>query len=92
MLSADTEGTYVPLSSTITTAAYIENGISSNSGSSQVSLLDGNSKNGSETSFNMNYNGFFDDEYLSEIRGVIEMFGNTRLIFQGEAGTVSLKD
>lgn len=90
--SVETENTYVPsFQSTITTTAYIENGGSSNGGSSQVSLLNGHSPNGSGMTLDTsNYDEFFDD-YLSASTGVLEFDDNTKLIFQGEEGRVRLQ-
>lgn len=94
--SVETENTYVPSfppSSIMTTTAYIENGggSSSNGGSSQVSLLNGHSPNGSGITLDTsNYDEFFDD-YLSASTGVLEFDDNSKLIFQGEEGRVSLQ-
>lgn len=90
--SAETENTYVPsFQSTITTTAYIENGGSSNGGSSQISLLNGHSPNGSGMTLDTsNYDDFF-DEYLSASTGVLEFDNDTKIIFQGEEGRVSWK-
>lgn len=90
--SVETENTYVPsFPGTITTTAYIENGGgSSNGGSSQVSLLNGHSPNGSGMTLDTsNYDDFF-DEYLSASTGVLEFDNDTKIIFQGEEGRVSL--
>lgn len=91
----ETENTYVPsFPSTITTTAYIENGGgggSSNGGSSQISLLNGHSPNGSGMTLDTsNYDEFFDD-YLSASTGVLEFDDNSKLIFQGEEGRVRLQ-
>lgn len=90
--SVETENTYVPsFPSTITTTAYIENGGSSNGGSSQISLLNGHSPNGSGMTLDTsNYDEFFDD-YLSASTGVLEFDDNSKLIFQGEEGRVRLQ-
>lgn len=90
MLSAETDHTYIT-SHTNTTIAYIENpSLASNQshdgGSSQVSLLNGNSSNGSQSTIAC-YGNDFDD--FDGIPSVIE-FSTTRLIFQGEIGRVSL--
>lgn len=91
--SVETENTYVPSfpSTIITTSAYVENGGSSNGGSSQVSLLNGHSPNGSGMTLDTssNYDDFF-DEYLSASTGVLEFDNDTKIIFQGEEGRVSL--
>lgn len=93
MMSADTEHTYI--TSPGTTQAYIENcgsSIASNQshdgGSSQVSLLNGNSSNGSQSTIAC-YGPDDFDGYYSGIPSVLD-FNGTRLIFQGEIGRVSL--
>lgn len=92
MLSADTDHTYI--TSPGTTQAYIENcgsSIASNQshdgGSSQVSLLNGHSSNGSQSTIAC-YGPDDFDGYYSGIPSVLE-FNGTRLIFQGEIGRVS---
>lgn len=92
VLSADTEHTYI--TSPGVTTAYIENcgsSIASNQshdgGSSQVSLLNGNSSNGSQSTIACFGPDDFDG-YYSGIPSVLE-FNGTRLIFQGEIGRVS---
>lgn len=73
--------------STITTTAYIENGGSSNGGSSQVSLLNGShSPSGSGTLDTSNYDF---DEYFGASAGVLEFDNDTKIIIQGEQGRVS---
>lgn len=94
MLSADTQHTYI--TSPGTTQAYIENcGSSTTSnqsqdgGSSQVSLLNGNSSNSNGSSSTIAFYGPDDfDGYYSGIPSVLE-FNGTRIIFQGEIGRVS---
>lgn len=88
MLSADTQHTYI--TSPATTQAYIENcgsSIASNpsqdGGSSQVSLLNGSSSNGSQTT--IPYCGADD---LKDVPSVLE-YDDSNLIFQGEIGSVS---
>lgn len=92
IISADTQHTYI--TSPGTTQAYIENcgsSIASNQshdgGSSQVSLLNGNSSNGSQSTI-----AFFGpddfDGYYKGIPSVLE-YNGTRIIFQGEIGRVS---
>lgn len=88
MMSAETDHTY--LTSPGVTQAYIENSslASNNShdgGSSQVSLLNGNSSNGSQSTIAC-YGDDLDDLFGNP--GVLEL-NNTRLIFQGEIGRVS---
>lgn len=89
LLSNQTYDTYV--SSNVTTT-YIENSchsISTNSqdGSSQLSLLNGQSPaNGSQNTIAVNLMDF-PDEYLGGIPEVVE-FDGYRLIFQGEIGRV----
>lgn len=92
LLSAVTEHT--DISSPGTTQAYIENcgsSIASNrsndGGSSQVSLLNGASSNGSQSTIAC-YGPDDFDGYYSGIPSVLE-FNGTRLIFQGEIGRVS---
>lgn len=92
MFSADTEHTYI--TSPGTTQAYIENcgsSIASNQshdgGSSQVSLLNGNSSNGSQSTVAC-FGADDSDGYYSGVPSVLE-FNGTRLIFQGEIGRVS---
>lgn len=90
MLSANTQHTYIT-SPVTTTQAYIENcgssisNRSNDGGSSQVSLLNGNSSNGSQSTI-----AFFSPDY-SEYDGILSVleFDGTRLIFQGEIGRVS---
>lgn len=91
IISAETDQTYISSlhPSTGTTTAYIENcgsSINSNGGSSQVSLLNGNSSNGSQ----MTMNAFLMDDFDGYLApGVLEFDdGNTKLIFQGEIGRV----
>jgi hypothetical protein len=76
-----------------TTSAYMghsEPSIGSNGGSSQISLLNGNSSNGSQSTMNaFNTDDF--DGYYSETPGVIEL-DDKKLIFQGEIGRVSIVD
>ena len=90
LLSNQTYDTYV--GSNITTA-YMENSchsISTNShdGSSQLSLLNGQSPtNGSQNTIAANLMDF-PDEYMVGIPEVVEM-DSYRLIFQGEIGRVS---
>lgn len=94
MLSADTQHTYI--TSPGTTQAYIENcgsSITSNQshdgGSSQVSLLNGNSSHSNGSSSTIAFYGPDDfDGYYSGIPSVLE-FNGTRIIFQGEIGRVS---
>lgn len=87
MLSAETEHTYI---SPGTTQAYIEHcgsSIASNQshdgGSSQVSLLNGHSSNGSQSTI-----AYCGDDEFEGVPTVLE-FENSRLIFQGELGRVS---
>lgn len=85
MLSANTEHTYILTNST---QAYIENYPSSDTnsqggGSSQVSLLNGNSSHGSQST--VNYDEF--DDYYQGVPTVLD-FDSFRLIFQGEIGRV----
>jgi hypothetical protein len=85
MLSAKTEDTYILTNST---KAYVENYPSSDTnsqggGSSQVSLLNGNSSHGSHST--MNYDEF--DDYYQGVPTVLD-FDSFRLIFQGEIGRV----
>lgn len=92
-MSADTEHTYIA-GTPGTTQAYIENygsSIASNQshdgGSSQVSLLNGNSSNGSQSTIACYGPDDFDGYYCG-IPSVLD-FNGTRLIFQGEIGRVS---
>lgn len=92
MISADTQHTY--MTSPGTTQAYIENcgsSIASNQshdgGSSQVSLLNGNSSNGSQSTIAF-YGPDDFDGYYKGIPSVLE-YNGTRIIFQGEIGRVS---
>lgn len=92
MISADTQHTYI--TSPGTTQAYIENcgsSIASNQshdgGSSQVSLLNGNSSNGSQSTIAF-YGPDDFDGYYKGIPSVLE-YNGTRIIFQGEIGRVS---
>lgn len=88
MVSAETDHTYI--TSPNTTQAYIEtcgSSIASNQshdgGSSQVSLINGNSSNGSQSTVAFDdYDGCY-----SEVPGVLDIDG-TKLIFQGEIGRV----
>lgn len=93
MLSANTDHTYI--TSPGTTQVYIENcgsSITSNrsndGGSSQVSLLNGNCSNGSQSTI-----AFYspDDNEYDGIPSVLE-FNGSRLIFQGEIGRVSVRE
>lgn len=93
MMSADTDHTYVTNGGT--TLAYIErdcgSSIASNNshdgGSSQVSLLNGRSSNGSQSTVAFDGSEEFDG-CISGIPSALE-FGGIRLIFQGEIGGVS---
>lgn len=92
MLSADTEHTYI--TSPGTTQAYIENcgsSIASNQshdgGSSQVSLLNGHSSNGSQSTIACFGADEFDG-YYGDNPGVLDLH-DMKLIFQGEIGRVS---
>lgn len=92
LMSADTERTYITTPGT--TQDYIENcgsSIASNQsndgGSSQVSLLNGTSSNGSQSTIAC-YGPDDFDGYYSGIPSVLD-FNGTRLIFQGEIGRVS---
>jgi hypothetical protein len=86
MMSNETDQTYI---STVRTNAYIAScgsSIASNGGSSQVSLLNGNSivSNGSQTTSNAFIDHNFDGACM-------ELDDNTKLSFRGAIGSVSLK-
>lgn len=88
LLSAETEHTYI--ASPGTTQAYIEHcgsSIASNQshdgGSSQVSLLNGHSSNGSQSTI-----AYCGGDEFEGVPTVLE-FESSRLIFQGELGRVS---
>lgn len=88
LLSAETEHTYI--TSPGVTQAYIEHcgsSIASNQsqdgGSSQVSLLNGHSSNGSQSTI-----AYCNGDEFEGVPTVLE-FDSSRLIFQGELGRVS---
>jgi hypothetical protein len=87
VLSTVTDQTYISSQSS-TTQAYVENGGSSivsnksHDGSSQVSLLNGNSSNDSQETLSNNH---FDDDILSGYHEI----ERGRLIFQGKIGEAS---
>ncbi|CRK93974.1 CLUMA_CG007500, isoform A [Clunio marinus] len=89
MMSGDTEHTYILTHGT--TQAYIENcgssiasARSNDGGSSQVSLINGNLSDGSQSTIPC-LGAAYSEEYYSGIDSVLE-FDGTRLIFQGEIG------
>jgi hypothetical protein len=94
MISAETDHTYLPsISGTLrTTTAYIENcgsSIASNGGSSQASLINGHSSNGSQSTINAFISDDFEG-YYNASSGVLKFDDDsTNLIFQGEIGGVS---